>query len=123
MNTTARSGPRFGIAARPAIVKEILDRASAICFWGMSMPNPVNPARNILLAMLVQVAAFAAAAAQTRPVEIVPITPPHQPFTVAFSPDGARILSGGFDNTMKLWDVATGRLLRTFQGHSSVVRS
>ena len=36
--------------------------------------------------------------------------------SVAFSPDGARVLSGSSDNTLKLWDAATGELLRTFQG-------
>jgi WD40 repeat protein len=43
--------------------------------------------------------------------------------SVAFSPDGARIASGSFDDTIKLWDVASGRLLHTFQGHSNYVES
>ena len=38
--------------------------------------------------------------------------------SVAFSPDGTRVLSGSADNTLKLWDAATGQLLRTFAGHS-----
>jgi WD40 repeat protein len=42
---------------------------------------------------------------------------------VAFSPDGGRVLSGNFDNTIKLWDAATGALIRTFEGHSSPVTS
>jgi WD40 repeat protein len=33
---------------------------------------------------------------------------------VAFSPDGARVLSGSYDNTVKLWDAASGELLRSF---------
>ena len=33
---------------------------------------------------------------------------------VAFSPDGTQILSGSFDATAKIWDAATGKLIRTF---------
>jgi WD40 repeat protein len=44
-------------------------------------------------------------------------------YSVAFSPDGARALSGSFDHTLKLWDVRTGSLLRTFEGHTDWVQS
>jgi WD40 repeat protein len=44
-------------------------------------------------------------------------------WSVAFSPDGARIASGSADETIKLWDAASGRLLRTFEGHSNSVAS
>jgi WD40 repeat protein len=37
--------------------------------------------------------------------------------SVAFSADGTRALSESDDKTLKLWDVATGRLLRTFEGY------
>ena len=42
--------------------------------------------------------------------------------SVAFSSDGQWVLSGG-SGTVKLWEVATGREVRTFTGISSYVRS
>jgi len=43
--------------------------------------------------------------------------------SVAFSPDGKYALSGSNDNTLKLWDISSGREIRTFKGHSSYVNS
>ena len=40
---------------------------------------------------------------------------------VAFSPDGRWALSGSMDETVKLWEVATGREVRTFPGNDGVV--
>ena len=39
--------------------------------------------------------------------------------SVRFSPDGKQILSGSLDSTIKLWDAATGKEIRTFSGHSA----
>lgn len=37
--------------------------------------------------------------------------------SVSFSPDGSLIASGSVDNTMRLWRVSEGNLLRTMRGH------
>ena len=43
--------------------------------------------------------------------------------SVAFSPDGKRIVSGSWDVTLKVWDASTGRQLRTLKGHAAIVTS
>jgi WD40 repeat protein len=44
-------------------------------------------------------------------------------YAIAFSPDGKILASGSGDDTIKLWEVASGRELRTFHGHTDVVNS
>ena len=41
--------------------------------------------------------------------------------SVAFSPDGRFALSGSEDKTLKLWDIKTGKEIRTFRGHGGPV--
>ncbi|MDE0018078.1 MAG: WD40 repeat domain-containing protein [Candidatus Poribacteria bacterium] len=47
----------------------------------------------------------------------------HILLSVAFSPDGLTLASGSRDNTIHLWDAATGNHLRTLIGHTKDVTS
>jgi len=42
---------------------------------------------------------------------------------VTFSPDGKYVLSGSSDHTVKLWEIETGKEIRTFRGHTNYVDS
>ncbi len=40
-----------------------------------------------------------------------------------FSPDGQTLISGSFDQTIKVWNLKTGKMLRTLDGHKDGVNS
>jgi len=42
---------------------------------------------------------------------------------VAVSPDGRTIVSGSSDRTLKVWDAASGHLLRSLEGHTGAVNA
>jgi WD40 repeat protein len=44
-------------------------------------------------------------------------------FSVAFSPDGTRVVSGCADDTAKVWDATTGAVILTLKGHTAGVKS
>ena len=44
-------------------------------------------------------------------------------YSVAFSPDGTKIISGSMDQTIKIWDANTGQCLKTLKGHSEYIYS
>ena len=97
-------------------------RAFASVKWLM-----VSRGRVMLLRLVVYVLGFFFASAvacdaradEKLQVEIVPqLGHSAAIFSVAITPDGKTALSGGDDNTLRLWDLATGRVIRRFTGHS-----
>jgi WD40 repeat protein len=44
-------------------------------------------------------------------------------FAAALSPDGAFVLTGSEDATARLWETASGRVVRRFDGHAAGVTS
>ncbi|BCM88445.1 hypothetical protein IAD21_00276 [Abditibacteriota bacterium] len=65
----------------------------------------------------------AASTASTHPQLALQIGHSSMVETVAYSPDGRELASGSSDNTIKLWDVQTGLLLRTLTGHTGIINS
>src|SRR6266571_4731341 len=69
------------------------------------------------LLMLSAVATVVTAEQQPK-IEVVPVIGHADTVSsVAFAPDGASVLSSSGDRTLKLWNVATGQLIRSFTGH------
>src|SRR2546423_1661467 len=54
-----------------------------------------------------------------RPNLIVEAGPSVFVFSVAFSPNGKYLITGGYDKRARLWDIETGKELHRFEGHSS----
>jgi WD40 repeat protein len=44
-------------------------------------------------------------------------------WSVSYSPDGETLASGSLDQTIKLWDVQTGKERATLKGHTNWVNS
>ncbi|MBD1921335.1 serine/threonine protein kinase [Microcoleus sp. FACHB-831] len=44
-------------------------------------------------------------------------------YSVAISPDGQTLVSGSDDKTIKIWNLASGKLIRTLQGNSHQINS
>lgn len=46
----------------------------------------------------------------------------HGIWSVAYSPDGLTLATGGADRYLRIWDIETGRLLKSLRGHTRDIR-
>ena len=90
-----------------------------------SVGRSLSLVQVLLAAFLAPFMYATTAQAQDSPsLAIVPQIPHTLPVSsVAFAPNGVRVLSGSDDKTVKLWDASTGQHLRTFEGHTDGVSS
>jgi WD40 repeat protein len=49
------------------------------------------------------------------------LKPPGPPWTLAFTPDGARMVSGSWNKSVEVWDMPSGTILTTLRGHSALI--
>ena len=54
---------------------------------------------------------------------VLPLEPQPQGTVAAFSPDSRLLATGGYDQTVQVWDVGTSQMVRQISGHSGPIRS
>lgn len=73
-----------------------------------------------MIAMITAIPSFAIAAEKSAPETFVQIGHTSSINSVDLSPDGQWLLSGSGDDSIKLWEAASGRLIRTFKDTEDV---
>jgi len=78
-------------------------------------PPSADEVQAIIVEWLTQIAYFPTLFTLTGHTDTV--------WRIAFSPDGSLLASGSADQTVKLWDVTSGKEVRTLRGHTGSVNS
>src|SRR5262245_44862482 len=68
--------------------------------------------------LAVSLAAVSAPAADDNPANVVAVLKGHTEtvYAIAFTPDGKYVVTGSFDKSLKLWEVPSGKEVRTYAG-------
>nr|MDJ0556179.1 WD40 repeat domain-containing protein [Microcoleaceae cyanobacterium MO_207.B10] len=108
------------------IVGIIADGDSILCWF--KEPCPIKPDNNATASQTqktIPTPNSISTAANISEVSTFNKTPLHIEYvrSLAITPDGQTIVTGSSDNTIKVWDMATGNLKATLTGHSDSVRS
>ncbi len=78
---------------------------------------------RILSILILLCASAGSAQAQEQPEVFAQPGQTEGVLSIAFSPDGKLLVSSGEDHSIKIWDMATGRVLRSVSGHALAVES
>src|SRR5262245_60819195 len=84
--------------------------AALVCLLTASAATGGDPANESELAPPPRVTAGTLVFRHGRPIS-----------AIAFSPDGKVLASAGWDRIIRLWDVATAKLIRQLEGHGAEI--
>ncbi len=109
---TGHRGPVYGAAWSPT--QNLIATAgydNTICVWNPADVQPIDIAKRL----------EGAADPPTKYRRLEGHAGPVR--SVAFSTDGAQLVSASHDNTVRVWNVADGKLTQTLRGHASRVKT
>jgi WD40 repeat protein len=102
---------------RPSQILSVLLLLAPLFIWAMeSTPGPSETRPPVSVTQSANKGA-------ERPELILQAGHSSKADATAFSPDGRSIATGGVDTSIKIWDAATGRVLRTLGGHAGGVKA